>query len=323
MRVAISLAHRNLGRTSPNPSVGCVLVKDEQLIGMGSTAPKGRPHAETEALQSVSALAHGATAYVTLEPCAHTGETPPCAQALIDAGIARVVIACSDPDARVNGKGIAMLQEAGIAVTTGICENEARETLRGFFSRLEQKRPFIALKLATSLDGKIATSSGESQWITGDAARAYGHKLRAQYEAIATGSGTYLADSPALTCRLNGLEDASPTRILFDRQKRCAPPSDWLHLHSDMPLEAQLESLAEKGISSILLEAGAMLSATFLRAGLVDRLYWFHAPLVIGADGLSAPAELQQPNLAEIPRFSCLDRLQLGADSLTILEKKA
>lgn len=319
MRTAIALANRHVGITAPNPSVGCVLVRNGQLVGMGVTAAKGRPHAETEAIAAAGEQARGATAYVTLEPCSHTGQTGPCVQALIEAGIARVVIACADPDTRVNGEGIAMLQESGIVeVTSDICREEAEETLAGFLLREREKRPFISLKIATSLDGKIATSSGESKWITGEEARAYGHRLRSRHDAILTGSGTFIADNPALTCRLPGLEDRSPQPILLDRRKRCSPPTQWWHLSENLSLAEHMHALAQRGICTLMIEAGAELSAAFLSAGLVDRLYWFQAPKTLGADGLDAMGILQAQTLAEMPRFTPLDRLHLGADSLSI-----
>ncbi len=220
MRLALSLAERGLGTTWPNPSVGCVLVKDGAPVGIGWTQPGGRPHAETMALQQAGEAACGATAYVTLEPCAHHGHTPPCVEALIAAGIAEVVVAVEDPDPRVSGKGLARLREAGLRVTTGVMEQEAAALNAGFFLRVREHRPFVSVKCATSLDGRVATSSGESQWITGAAARRHAHGLRARYDAILVGVGTVLADDPLLTCRLPGLVDRSPVRVVLDRQLR-------------------------------------------------------------------------------------------------------
>lgn len=322
MRYAIALANRHVGLTAENPSVACVLVRNGQLVGTGITAAGGRPHAETEAIASAGDNARGATAYVTLEPCCHTGKTPPCVEALVQAGVARVVIACADPDPRVNGDGIAILQESGqIEVTTDVCADEAALPLRGFVSRITQRVPRVSLKLASTLDGKIATAAGESQWITGERARAYGHLLRSRHDAILTGSNTFLADKPALTCRLDGLEDRSPQPILLDRRKRCTPPAHWWHITDDVSPTVLLEQLAERGVNNLMIEAGAELSAAFLKDHLVDTLYWFGAPLTIGGDGLSALGALQHNLLAEIPRFTRHETLQLGADTLTILEK--
>src|SRR5262245_54706539 len=211
MGAALSLAARNLGQTWPNPAVGCVIVDASgHVVGRGFTQRGGRPHAETEALKVAGGRARGGTAYVTLEPCAHHGKTPPCADALVAAGIARCVAAIEDPDPRVSGSGLATLRAAGISVDTGVLAERAKDLNIGFLTRIRAGRPFVALKLATSLDGRIATRSGESRWITGEAARAFGHLLRATHDAIAVGSGTVLTDDPELTCRLEGLEDRSP-----------------------------------------------------------------------------------------------------------------
>ena len=220
MRAAFALARRGLGNVWPNPAVGCVLVSDGRVVGRGWTQPGGRPHAETEALRRAGALARGATAYVSLEPCSHWGRTSPCADALVAAGVRRVVAALEDPDPRVSGSGITRLREAGIAVETGLGAAEAAEINAGFLTLQRLGRPLVTLKLATSLDGKIATVTGESQWITGPPARAYAHKLRAEHDAIMVGTGTVLADNPQLTCRLPGLTVRSPVRVVLDRHLR-------------------------------------------------------------------------------------------------------
>ncbi|MGQ3031841.1 MAG: bifunctional diaminohydroxyphosphoribosylaminopyrimidine deaminase/5-amino-6-(5-phosphoribosylamino)uracil reductase RibD, partial [Ferrovibrionaceae bacterium] len=220
MRHALGLAARGLGRTWPNPAVGCVLVRDEIVLARGNTQPGGRPHAEVVALSRAGSQAAGATAYVTLEPCAHHGKTPPCADALIAAGIGRCVVALQDPDPRVDGGGIRRLLAAGIPVTTGVCEAEAAALNAGFLMRVRQGRPLVTLKLATTLDGRIATHAGESRWITGATARARGHLMRADHDAIMVGIGTALTDDPDLTCRLAGLEDRSPVRIVLDGRLR-------------------------------------------------------------------------------------------------------
>src|SRR5580700_4659831 len=220
MRTALGLARRGLGNTWPNPAVGCVIVKDGRVVGRGWTQKGGRPHAETEALARAGKGAKGATAYVSLEPCSHHGKTPPCAEALIAAGVSRVVAAVEDPDPRVSGRGIARLRAAGIAVEAGLCAAEAAELNAGFFCRVAQGRPLVTLKLAASLDGRIATPTGKSRWITGPAARERAHLLRAAHDAVLIGTGTALADDPQLTCRLPGLEARSPVRIVIDRTLR-------------------------------------------------------------------------------------------------------
>src|SRR5713226_5495304 len=220
MRAALALARRGLGRVWPNPAVGCVVARDGRVVGRRWTQPGGRPHAETEALARAGEAAHGATAYVSLEPCSHWGKTPPCADALIAAGLGRVVVALEDPDPRVAGGGVARLRAAGIAVEAGLGAAEAAEINAGFFQRVRLGRPLVTLKLATSLDGRIATASGESRWITGPAARERAHLLRATHDGILVGTDTVLADNPQLTCRLPGLDAHSPVRVVIDRQLR-------------------------------------------------------------------------------------------------------
>jgi len=220
---ALALARRGLGTVWPNPAVGCVIAKDGVVAGRGWTQPGGRPHAETEALKRAGAKARGATAYVTLEPCSHHGQTPPCADALIAAGVARVVAAIEDPNPKVNGAGLSTLRGAGIAVETGLRAEEAREINLGFLTAATQRRPMVTLKLATSLDGRIATVSGESRWITSDLARARAHLLRATHDAVMVGIGTALKDDPALTCRLPGLEHRKPARARSRCGWSCAP----------------------------------------------------------------------------------------------------
>ena len=222
MRAALGLARRGLGTVWPNPSVGCVLVKDGHVVGRGWTQRGGRPHGETEALRRAGAAANGATAYVTLEPCSHWGKTPPCADALIAAGLRRVVVALEDPDPRVAGAGIEALRKAGLAVETGLCTAEAAELNAGFLRRIRSGRPLVTLKLATSLDGRIATAAGESRWITGPQSRESAHLLRATHDAILVGTATVLADDPELTCRLPGLANRSPVRSGMRRGRR--PP---------------------------------------------------------------------------------------------------
>jgi diaminohydroxyphosphoribosylaminopyrimidine deaminase/5-amino-6-(5-phosphoribosylamino)uracil reductase len=351
MRAALALAARGLGRVWPNPAVGCVLVREGVVVGRGWTQPAGRPHAETEALRRAEDAARGATAYVSLEPCAHTGKTPPCADALAAAGVGRAVVAVEDPDPRVGGRGIARLRGAGIPVEVGVCAEAARALNAGFFLRLAEGRPLVALKLATSLDGRIATGAGDSRWITGEAARRRAHLLRATYDAILVGTGTALADDPELTCRLPGLADHSPLRVVLDRSLRL-PDTAKLLAGADraatvivtgedsdaarraalegrgvrviavpatdgrLSLRAVLLALGELGITRLLVEGGSALAASLLRENLVDRLYWFRAPTVIGGDGLAAAAALGLTRLVDAKRFVRVGAETVGADVL-------
>jgi diaminohydroxyphosphoribosylaminopyrimidine deaminase / 5-amino-6-(5-phosphoribosylamino)uracil reductase len=355
MRTALALARRGLGGVWPNPAVGCVLVQDGRVVGRGWTQPGGRPHAETEALRRAGAAARGATAYVSLEPCSHWGRTPPCADALIAAGVARVVAALDDPDARVAGAGIRRLHDAGIAVATGIGAAEAAVINSGFLTRHRLGRPLVTLKLATSLDGKIATGAGESRWITGPAARARTHKLRALHDAIMVGTGTVLADDPQLTCRLPGLGHHSPLRIVLDRHLRIPRTARVIAEAGEIPtwvltlptadparrdallaggavlieidpdaegridLAAALQALGNRGVTRLLVEGGAALAAALLDARLVDRLVWMHAPLLIGADGTPAIAAFGIAALAEAPCFEPIATETVGVDVLTTL----
>lgn len=358
MRAALGLARRGLGNVWPNPSVGCVIVNaDGRVIGRGWTQPGGRPHAETEALAMAGEGARGATAYVTLEPCSHHGKTPPCAEALISAGIARVVVATEDTDPRVSGRGLEMLRQAGTAVTLGVCAEEARELNAGFFTKQRDGRPLVTLKLATTLDGRIATHSGESQWITGDAARQAGHLLRAENDVIMVGSGTVLADDPELTCRLPGLEDRSPVRVVVDGRMRLPLTSRLVVTANDIPtwlltlegndaeriaayqdcgvdvvevaaapdrtvdIHAALAALAESGVTRVLVEGGAHLAAGLLRAGLVDRLVWFRAARMMGGDGLPVAVGFGVDHLSQTPRFERLDTVPVAGDVMEIYKK--
>jgi diaminohydroxyphosphoribosylaminopyrimidine deaminase/5-amino-6-(5-phosphoribosylamino)uracil reductase len=347
MAAALSLAGRNLGQVWPNPAVGCVIVDAAgHVVGRGWTQRGGRPHAETEALKMAGDRAKGGTAYVTLEPCSHHGKTPPCAEALVVAGIKRCVAAIEDPDPRVSGRGLAKLREAGIAVQTGVLADQARDLNAGFLTRITKGRPFVSLKLATSLDGRIATGTGESRWITGEEARAFGHRLRAIHDAIAVGSGTVLADDPELTCRIPGQEHRSPVRLVFDRRGRIpatakvlsqTPPTwiigeqahaaknatQFIEIAQNDGLAHFLKKLAEAGLTRILVEGGATLATAFLKAGLVDRLYWFRAPIVIGGDGLPGIAPMDVDRLAQGVGLRCVGRRALGNDVLELYERPA
>ncbi|MBV8976406.1 MAG: bifunctional diaminohydroxyphosphoribosylaminopyrimidine deaminase/5-amino-6-(5-phosphoribosylamino)uracil reductase RibD [Alphaproteobacteria bacterium] len=356
MRHALALAERALGTAAPNPAVGCVIVaQDGRVIGRGWTRPGGRPHAETEALAQAGETAHGATAYVTLEPCAHQGQTPPCAHALIAAGVARAVIAVEDPDPRVAGKGIAMLWDGGIEVVSGVLEKEAAALNAGFFLRLDKNRPLVTLKIAQSLDGKTATVSGRSKWITGPEARRFGHLLRARHDAILVGIETALADDPELTCRLPGLEDRSPLRVVLDTRLRLAAASRLAQSAKRIPvlvyttskdgaalkdlgvdivrtgrdargrpdIGAVLNDLAGRGVTRLLVEGGAGVHAAFLDRGLADRLEIFRAPLVLGGSGRNSIDALAALELDEASRFVCEGRRVLGPDVLETYAARA
>lgn len=357
MRHALALARRGLGRVAPNPSVGCVLVNAEgHVVGRGWTKPGGRPHAEAVALDQAGPAADGATAYVTLEPCAHHGKTPPCADALASAGVTRVVAALEDPDPRVSGKGFHILRAAGISVTTGICGDEATRLNAGFLRVVKQGRPLVTLKIAQSLDGHTAMASGESQWITGERARRVGHVLRAQNDAILIGIGTALTDDPLLSCRIAGLEDRSPLRIVLDSQLRLDAQSklaasaraiptlvfttattagealrnkgvEVLRVMNDShgrpDLAVILAALARRGITRLLVEGGATVAASFFDAGLVDRIECFTAPIVIGAAGRGAIDALRFSILKEAPYFRRVGERILGPDLLESFEAKA
>ncbi|WP_367278583.1 bifunctional diaminohydroxyphosphoribosylaminopyrimidine deaminase/5-amino-6-(5-phosphoribosylamino)uracil reductase RibD [uncultured Tateyamaria sp.] len=348
MSLALSLGRRGMGQTAPNPAVGCVIVKDERIIGRGWTQLGGRPHAETEALVQAGSDAAGATAYVTLEPCAHHGKTPPCAEALVAAGIRRAVIAMRDSDTRVDGQGIAILQAAGIAVTTGICEAEAEADHIGFTLRTEQGRPFVTLKLASSFDGRIATGTGESQWITGPQARRCVHAMRARHDAVMVGGGTARHDDPSLTVR--GFGDVpQPTRVVVSRRLdlplmstlartakdvpvilchgRDADPmlqDTWLDLGATLlpcgTFGAQLDprdilqQLGSHGVTRVFCEGGGALAASLIETDLVDELVGFTAGLVIGAEGLPNIGALGLETLAAAQRYTLKSVSRMGVD---------
>lgn len=325
MRAALALARRGLGRTAPNPTVGCIIIKDEKVVGRGWTQPGGRPHAETMALAQAGSEAGGATAYVSLEPCAHHGQTPPCAQALIDAKVTRVVTALTDPDPRVSGRGLDMLKAAGIEVRSGVCADEARIVNSGFITRITKGRSFVTAKVATTLDGCVATSSGESKWITGERARAHGHMERALHDAIIVGAETYRADQPSLDCRLPGMTDRSPQKFIVKGRKSLHAPEDFTIIEGgdDWPQPSQiLEQLAAKGFGRVLIEGGPTLISSFLKHDLVDRLLWYRAPMVFGADGKQVIQAIGIEHIAAAPRFKLAAQAKLGQDSVEIFERK-
>ena len=351
MRAALALARRSLGRTWPNPAVGCVIVRDGRIIGAGRTRDGGRPHAEANALASAIEPVVGATAYVTLEPCAHHGRTPPCADALAAAGVTRVVSAIEDPDPRVKGQGHARLRAAGIAVEIGEGAVEAADINAGFLRRISDGRPLFHLKLATSLDGAIATAKGESKWITGSAARAAGQRLRATHDAVLVGINTVVQDDPELTCRLPGLVRYSPVRIVLDSHARlplesklvatASRPPVWLicaQVDRDRELRfadkgikvirvnaavdgrvdvvAAAKSLGDLGLTRVLIEGGGQVAAAFLKAGLIDRITHYRAGLVMGADSRSAVGPMALDRLGFAPRFSLVSARTVGGDTV-------
>lgn len=359
MRAALALAARGLGNTWPNPAVGCVIVAaDGQVVGRGWTQPGGRPHAETEALKRAGAAARGATAYVTLEPCCHWGRTPPCTDAMIAAGVARVVVALRDPDPRVDGEGFSRLRGAGIAVEEGLLAEEAAAMNAGFIKRLRLGLPLVTLKLATTLDGRIATATKESRWITGPESRRAAHALRARHDAILVGSGTVLDDDPDLTCRLPGGVPIPAPRVVADARLRIPPGARLVRTAREVPtlvattpghpdsalaplreagveilelppgpgglsMHGILTALAARGITRVLAEGGSGIAASLLREELADRLAWFHAPLVIGDDGIPASYALPLPELAKAPKFRRVAHRTIGADVLTEFEREA
>jgi diaminohydroxyphosphoribosylaminopyrimidine deaminase / 5-amino-6-(5-phosphoribosylamino)uracil reductase len=311
MEYAQRLGRRALGTTAENPNVGCVIVKDDRVLGVGWTQPGGRPHAETEALKMAGDCARGATAYVTLEPCAHQGRTPPCARALVTAGIARVVTAIEDPDPRVSGRGLAILRQAGIAVDVGLCADEARHDLAGFLTRIIRKRPYVILKLAVSADGKIAARPGMRTPITGAEANARVQGLRAQCDAILVGMGTVRADDPSLTCRLPGLQNRSPKPYVLG--------------HGPIPSGSKLATRGAEvvqdlstvsGINRLLVEGGARTACWFLEQRLVDEFHLYRSPAKLGPDGLDAIARM--PLEEALKPFTLREQETLGTDTLSI-----
>ncbi len=309
MGAALALAARGVGLTGVNPSVGCVLVRDRRVIGRGWTQAGGRPHAEAMALDGVEA--RGATAYVTLEPCAHVSPRgPACADLLAAAGVARVVIAVLDPDPRTAGQGAERLRTAGADVVTGVREAEARSVAAGFFSRQQRGQPFVTLKLALSLDGCVALADGTSQWITGPEARAHGHLERARADLIVVGRGTVAADAPGLDVRLPGLEERSPRRAVLGG----AAPDGWLHLRDFAEVDAMADVLG------VLVEGGAGVATSLLAADRIDRLLLYRAPVVIG--GGRRIGDIGLTDLAAAHgRWRQSASRALGADRLEVYER--
>jgi diaminohydroxyphosphoribosylaminopyrimidine deaminase/5-amino-6-(5-phosphoribosylamino)uracil reductase len=359
MQLALTLGRRGQGRTWPNPAVGAVVVSDGVIVGRGWTQPGGRPHAEPEALRQAGEAARGATLYVTLEPCSHVGKSPPCADAIIGAGVARVVSAIEDPNPEVAGQGHARLRAAGIAVDIGLCASEAAHDHAGHFRRIRDKRPHVILKLAVSSDDRIAAAGHKPVAITGEAARARVHLLRAQCDAILVGIGTVLADDPLLTCRLPGMEARSPVRVVLDRGLRIPGTARLVHSARETPLwvmtsklaEAPaamklgasgaqvirvattsapppgldllnvLHALAERGITRLLVEGGARVASSFVAAGLVDEAWLLRGAGAIGADGVAALEALPLSTITQSPDFRVCASEGLQKDTLTIYER--
>ncbi|MGH1375994.1 MAG: bifunctional diaminohydroxyphosphoribosylaminopyrimidine deaminase/5-amino-6-(5-phosphoribosylamino)uracil reductase RibD [Alphaproteobacteria bacterium] len=350
IKSAIAMARRGIGRTGENPSVGCIIVKGGHIIARAHTSDNGRPHAEVNALQQAGEKARNATLYVTLEPCTHHGKTPPCIDAIIAAGIKRVVIGSMDIDPRVDGKSVKLLQNAGVEVLTGILTNECDLLNIGFFTRLTKERPYITLKTACTLDGKIATSSGQSKWITGGQAREHVHQLRSRHDAILVGIDTVLADNPALTTRVTGVEHKT-ARIILDSDLRTPISSDLVQTAKDMPLHifytktsdhydplinagailhevpkydlnAVLKVLANSGINRVLVEGGATVHTEFLKQKLCDELHVYRAPTCIGEDGVPVVKGMSIDSLSKRLDFQCITRRSLGHDCLEIYKKK-
>ncbi len=358
MQLALTLGRRGQGRTWPNPAVGAVVVKDGVIVGRGWTQPGGRPHAEPEALARAGEAARGATLYVTLEPCSHVGKSPPCADAIIAAGIARVVSAIEDPNPEVAGQGHARLRAAGITVDIGVGAIEAARDHAGHFRRIRDKRPHVILKLAVSSDDKIGASGRKPVAISGEAARARVHLLRAECDAILVGIGTVRADDPLLTCRLPGMEARSPVRVVLDRSLRIPGASRLVHSARETPLwvmtsslseapaamklgaagaqvirvattvtppgldlAAVLHALADRGITRLLVEGGARVASSFVAAGLVDEVWLLRGRDAIGAEGVAALDALPLTAITESSAFRVRASERLQQDTLTIYER--
>jgi len=349
MAQALRLAERGAYTTRPNPMVGCVIAHGDAVVGEGWHRRAGEPHAEILALQAAGDRARGATAYVTLEPCAHTGRTGPCADALIAAGVARVVAAMRDPFPQVDGAGFDRLRAAGIAVEAGLMEAQARRLNRGFLSRIERGRPFVRVKLATSLDGRTAMANGDSKWISGDASRLDVQRWRARAGAILTGAGTVLADDPSLTVRLeDDTPFVPPLRVVLDpglatiargRVREGDAPTLYIHTADAKPpreiaaqravapadgsnfdLRAVLELLAARGINEVQVEAGATLAGAFIAAGLADEVLLYVAPVLLGDQARPLFAGLGIHSMAERAHLKIVDARAIGQDQRILLQ---
>jgi diaminohydroxyphosphoribosylaminopyrimidine deaminase / 5-amino-6-(5-phosphoribosylamino)uracil reductase len=345
MRRALELARMGWGQTAPNPMVGAVVVRNGEIVGEGYHTRFGEVHAEIEALRDAGERAAGATVYVTLEPCAHTGKTPPCADALIAARVARVVIAARDPNPLAAG-GAERLRDAGIAVTTGVVESEARELNAPFFQGFNEKRPWVTVKLAVSLDAALADATGRSRWITGEESRRLVHEMRAGSDAIGVGIGTVLADDPSLTVRDAPAPRVAPLRVVFDRAARLpatsvlattaraiptlvvahSPPAPRIaalgalgvRVIEATSLRVALDALGDAGVRSLLVEGGARLAGALIGAGMVDRLVIFQGSAIFGAGALGAFAFVPPTEVERAPRWRVLERREVGTDTMTV-----
>lgn len=347
MRRALRLAERGRGRTAPNPAVGAVVARDGTVVGQGWHAAAGEPHAEVIALGAAGAQARGATLYLTLEPCTHQGKTPPCAPRVVAAGVARVVIATTDPNPVESGAGIRALMDAGIQVDVGVLESEARALIAGFARLITTGRPLVTLKVATTMDGKVAAADGSSRWITGPTARRDAHRLRGWSGAIMVGVGTVLADDPSLTCRIKGFTGPQPLRVVLDSSGRTPPDAAVLDAAAPtlvaitqkapeefiasvrargadvvtviardgrVDVRAVVEALGARGIADLLVEGGPTVSADLIERRLVDRFVFYLAPKLLGGLGLSAVGSLLATSVEDAPELTITSVKRVGAD---------
>jgi diaminohydroxyphosphoribosylaminopyrimidine deaminase / 5-amino-6-(5-phosphoribosylamino)uracil reductase len=348
MKRALALARRGVGKTSPNPAVGCVIVRDDVIVGEGWHRKAGGPHAEVFALGQSGDKARDADVYVTLEPCSHHGKTPPCTNALVRAGVRRVFAAMVDPNPKVAGRGVALLRAAGIEVTTGLMEAESRLLNEPFIKAMTTGLPFVILKSAMTLDGKTSTTQGDSRWISNEKSRRYVHKLRSMVDAVMVGAGTVAADDPELTCRIHGGRD--PVRVVVDSRLDISPAARLLHLDSPAPtlvasfhghgpkadairacgaeilacrerdgrvdLSDLLAQLGNRGVQSVLLEGGSKLAGDALRLGLIDKYVLFLAPKLLGGEGPGLFAGPGAERMADALRLRDLSVRRFGSDIL-------
>ena len=366
MQTALRLAQRGFGKTWPNPTVGCVIVDTSELqkkvIGSGFTQPAGSDHAESVAIKQAlnrygKDKLFGATLYTSLEPCCHQGKTPPCTELIINNGISTVVVGCKDPDSRVSGQGIDILREAGIEVLENVLRHESESLNAGFFTRLKLGRPLVTMKVATSADGQIATAMGKSKWITSELARKRAHLMRAQYDALIVGIGTVLKDDPLLTCRLNGLEDRSPIRVVIDSNLRINPSCNLVLTSVEVPtwiftvgnkdakslyqfqkngtelisvsenenglvdLNEVLDILGDRGISRVLSEGGSILNSSLIRSNLVDQIAWFRSTKLIGGDGRSVLESIGVKDVDDMIEFELTKRESIGDETLDLYRR--
>ena len=346
MSIALKLAHRGIGKVSPNPAVGCVIVKNNTIISRGWTQPGGRPHAENIAINNSRESLKGAVMYVTLEPCVHYGKTPPCVDLIIKSEISKVIVAIADPDQRVNGKGMVKLKESGIKVKYGICKTQAKQLNIGYFYAKILGRPYITVKLATTVDGKIATQNGESKWITNELSRKFGHKLRAQNDAIMIGSMTLIKDNPLLNCRLPGLELYSPVKIIADNKEKLndshsvlkgkevltftrGDKIDKLYYeiesktleNGNIDLVSGVKSIAKYGINRLLIEGGGKLVSSLLKDNIVDQIIWIRSNTMAGGDSIPAIQSLGVHHISELYKLKLIESRKFHDNQVEIFVK--